>query len=81
MKLAQSVTLSQLAYIDFFALLDGAHLVKFNNKGLNNRRLELHQELTDKILKLGDPPYYYTAVVKAYLQRFDTICDENLSLR
>lgn len=80
-KLANSTGLSELEYQDFYGLLDGQTLIRFNNKGINDPKLRLHQELNEKVSQLGTPPYYYSSVVKSYLHRFDAICEDNLKLR
>jgi hypothetical protein len=79
--LASSTGLSQLEYNDFYGLLDGQTLVKFNNKGINDPKVRLYQELNERIADLGTPPYYYSSVVKSYLHRFDSITEDNLKLR
>lgn len=81
MGLAKSTELSQLEYQDFYGLLDKGTLIKFNNKGINDSKLRLHQELNEKISELGTPPYYYSSVIKSYLHRFDSISDDNIRLR
>lgn len=79
--MAKSTELSQLEYQDFYGLLDKGTLIKFNNKGITDKKLKLHQELNEKISELGTPPYYYSSVIKSYLHRFDSISEENLNLR
>jgi len=80
-RIARQTKLSSLANQDFYALLDGSRLVRFNNKGFSDGRIALYRELGEKVASLGTPPYYYSSIIKSYLHRFETISAENSKIR
>lgn len=79
--MGQGTSFEQLGDTDFFLLIEKSYLIRFNNKGVSDANLKLHQELDDKLLQLASPPYYYSAVTKAYLKRFDSILEDNQKVR
>ena len=79
--MASGTDLSDLENHDFYALLDGKTLIRFNNKGVSNQKVTLYRQIGEKISMLGAPPYYYSSIIRGYLHRFETITSENCKIR
>ena len=57
--MASGTDLSDLENHDFYALLDGKTLIRFNNKGVSNQKVTLYRQIGEKISMLGVPMDYF----------------------